>query len=299
MNPTPQLKRFVGSVILMVIIAIIVPFFISGENVNKGREAIALLSNSEIRDSQRAIDNVEQMQRNVQEETQKIDNQLAMHDADIKSHNERIKAHNQRKLEEAASSGDPVIVENKPDPAVEAELRRQRELEAKVKAEKERKAELMRQQQQLREREAQLQAEKQRRIAEAKAKADKQKAEEKVRNQNQTITVINANTNKKTEIEVKNAPAPAPTIQENKASNIVGGDKYTIKVGTFSSITNAKNAQAQVRGVCSAPMLKPVMLNGQRMFKVTCGVSKDINQLRATQNKLTSIVGQTALEKVN
>lgn len=297
MNPTPQIKRFVGAFILLLIIAIVVPFFVTGENINKGKEAIALLNDNELRNNQEAIDKVEQMQNNVQKETQKIEEKINQNEV-----NNQIEDPHSKNNIIANSKDDykePVIVENQEDAKKEAELRRQREKEARAKAEKERKAELARQQQALREREAQLQAEKQRRIAEAKAKAEKLKAEEMAKKQNQTITVINGNTNKKTEIEVKK-PIPEPIVNnQNNAPASTGGDRYTIKVGTFSSITNAKNAQAQVRGVCSAPMLKPVTIGGKRMFKVTCGMSSDLNSLRATQNKLSSIVGATALEKVN
>lgn len=301
MNPNPQFKRFVGSVILMVIIAVVVPFFISGENINKGREAIALLNNDELRDSQMALDRVEKMQNSVQAETRKIDESLARHDSEMKNEQERILRDQRNNSSSGADNdADPVIVENTTDPAREAELKKQRELQAKVEAEKQRKAELMRKQQQLREREALLQAEKQRRLAEAKAKADKRKAEELARRQSQTITVINGNTNRKTEIPVDNNP-PASHKQNNSTDQKIlssGGDLYTIRVGTYSSITNAKNAQLQVHNICSAPMLKPVTINGRRMFKVTCGTTRDLNALRAVQSRLTSVVGQTVLEKV-
>ncbi len=295
MNPTPQQKRFAGAVILMLLFCILVPFFVSGENVNRDSEAITRLSDP---DARRRFEQENEIEKIREEERQRL----------IAEMQEQEKLRNEHQSGKPAATADnsgaddPVIIENN-QKADDAE-KRQRELVAqrnreKAEAEERRKREQEAKQQAIREQQAKR-LEAQRREQELK---EKKKAEELASRQNSSrITVINENTKKRNEISVitpnqaeqqrrQNAAAPAQPVSRP-------GEKYLIRIGVFSSMTNAKNAQSKVGKICKASIL-PTTSNGQRMLKVVCGPSSDMAGIRTMQAKLSSVVGATSIEKAN
>jgi cell division septation protein DedD len=294
MNPTPQQKRFAGAVILMLLFCILVPFFVSGENVNRDSEAITRLSDL---DARRQFEQEKALERIREEERQRLIAQM--------QEEEKIRTANQNtssSSEGESGSAEPVIIEN--NNALEDDKRKQQELVAqrnreKAEAEERRRREQEAKQQALREQQARR-LEAQRREQELR---ERKKADELASRQNAgKITVINENTKKRNEIAVI-TPSQAEQRRQNSSAPVQPvsrpGEKYLIRIGVFSSMTNAKNAQSSVSKVCKSSIYPSNGSGGQRMFKVVCGPSNDMAAIRSMQTKLNSIVGSTTIEKAN
>lgn len=311
MNPTPQQKRFAGAVILLLVFCFLVPFFVTGTNVNRDREAVARLSDPELR-GQFA------RQQAQEEETARLE-QEARRQEEIRQRQQEAEAASRRENRDSGSD-DVVIVENTPagasqqdkDAAAAAartEARRQETArleaeKARAEAEKRRKNE-----------EAQrLEREKQARLAEAKRREqderDRRKAQELAARQSgqQRVTVINGDTRKRTEINVM-TPAEAEAKRRAAAQTATAagtpvqpvarnGEKYNVSLGVFSSMTNAQNVKNKVSGICAASIM-PFNRNNQRMFKVVCGRTSDMNTIRSIQTRVQPLVGATSIERVN
>lgn len=309
MNPTPQQKRFAGAVILLLVFCFLVPFFVTGTNVNRDREAVARLSDPELR-GQFA------RQQAQEEETARLE-QEARRQEEIRQ--QEAEAASRRENRDSGSD-DVVIVENTPAGASQqdkdaaaaaARTEARRQETARLEAEKARaEAEQRRKNEEAR----RLEREKQARLAEAKRREqdekERRKAQELAARQNgqQRVTVINGDTKKRTEINVmtpaeaeakRRAAAQTATAAGTPAQPVArNGEKYNVSLGVFSSMTNAQNVKNKVSGICAASIM-PFNRNNQRMFKVVCGRTSDMNTIRSIQARVQPLVGATSIERVN
>ncbi len=294
MNPTPQQQRYVGAIILMFLFCIFVPIFISGENVNRDKDAISKLSDPAVR---RQYDNQQQLSSQ---------DPVSQNSADQKNTTQTAQTSNP-----SDSIEEPQIIENNTattqDPQQQdlvAKRQKQQELEQeKARLEAERKRAERQKEQAIREQQAKRQEEKRR----SQEEQDRKRIEANTKKQN-TITVIDERNHKKDEIKVLRPEDIAKQRQENNNRKTTAtvvqptgrdGEKYRIKLGAYSSMTNAKNAQAKASPYCVASIM-PITVNSQRMFKVICSKPVDMATARSLQGKLSSKFGSaTQIEKAN
>lgn len=304
MIATQKQKRVVGALVLLCVFCIAAPFLVTGRNVNAGSKAV-----SKMTDRKSFAINDYDAQTQDDQGTQSAFEYNAAEDSDSS---------------QPQTSADPVIVEDVPKQAVKeqpakpvsdskvAEANKPRAVETKTKETPKIEP---RDQPKPVQAKTPVKQETQPKTAQNKQETPAKPAAKETPKNEKTITVITTKNDQRQEIKVvsredaakaaaaKAAAAKAAAEKEKnagKAAVPVGrpGERYSVRVGVFSSITAAKNVQSKIGSACPGAMVKPVSVNDKRMFKVTCGMSTDMSKVHAAQLKVNTLLGQqTTIEK--
>lgn len=239
MLPTKMQKRFVGILTLLAFFIIIVPFFVTGNNVNKDSRTLDIIAQNKsiVKDFENQKENEEQ------DDTQ-----------DQNLNNQELKEKN---IEDSYEK--PVIVE---------------ENTAKEKNKKETIINNPKQKEQI--------------VVNKDNKNNKTTSQPQKKQENQSdkqvVKIQNNESKNITEIKVEK-PKEQPNTKVDKKTDI---HHYFIKVGVFSTMTNASNAKNQISAKCPNVQIKPSSSGGKRLFEVTCGYSTDKSKLDAIQSSINS-----------
>lgn len=291
MIATQKQKRVVGALVLLCVFCIAAPFLVTGRNVNAGSTAVSKMTDRK----SHALPDYDA-----------LENDKPMPSA----HDDPVIADSS--VEEKLAASAPIIVEDAPKqqtkdlpakPIADSKISETKVAQSDAGKGRETPKKETKEQQKPLQPKTPAKEEQQPKTAQSKHEPPKPAAKESPKKP-QTITVIDTKNDQRQEIKVVSreeaakAAAAKAAAEKDKNSGKVAipvsrpGERYSVRVGVFSSITAAKNVQTKIGSACPGAMVKPVSVNEKRMFKVTCGMSTDMSKVHAAQLKVSTMLGQ-------
>lgn len=264
-------KRLIGSIVLILFFMIIIPYLISGKNINKNQDLV-----SEI-----------EQQRSYTQQAKAYENEITPSSTSSTKSTEKTSIDTTQTTTSKASVAtkaieydEPVIIDDKPSTpsSTNTTTTTKKVVKEEVKKAPEKVV-----------------------IKETPAKPIQLK-------QPTTTVISKANNESKVKIDVPVTKKPDPTYiydakkNENKpivSKNQITGnlEHFQLNAGAYSSMTAARNLANKIEASCGSTKIIPTQANGQRLFRVICGDSTDVTQLQRIQAKIKPIVS-TQLQKV-